>query len=138
MRVPGWQQRFVDTLHAWRGCVFEWGRVDCCQFAGAMCFALTGEDRRARFSDYDSEISAALLLAEHGGMQGLLTHAFGESIPAAFAKRGDIVLCEFGSGPQPAVVEGAMCCAPALTGGLVRRRVIGDPHYPDALMGWSI
>lgn len=137
MRVHNWPLALSAVLLEWRAYSFDWGRTDCCQFVGAVCLAITGEDRRDLFAGYDSEMGAARLLVTHGGMEGLLTYAFGEPKPAVMARRGDCVLCEFGAGAQPAIVEGAYCWAPTAKG-LIRRRVIGDGHYPDAVLGWSI
>lgn len=138
MRTSGWPAKLAEIFAEWQDCKFEWGRADCCQFVGAVGLAITGEDKRALFAGYDSEAGAAALLAQHGGMDGLLTHAFGEPKPAAHARRGDVVLVEFGSGPQPAIVDGAWCCAPALGGGLARRRIFGQRGMPDAVSSWSI
>lgn len=137
MRIPNWQIAFAEAIEEWRHTEFQWGRTDCCQFVGAVVLAITGEDRRELFAGYNSEMGAGRLLVEHGGMQGLLTHAFGESKPAAFAGRGDIVLCEFGNGLQPAVADGVICWAPAAHG-LGHRRILGDRNYPDAAMAWTI
>lgn len=136
IRIANWPQQLADEIDAWRDLKFDWGRTDCCQFVGAVCLAITGQDRRELFAGYDSEIGAARLLVKHGGMEGLLTHAFGESKPPALAGRGDVVLCEFGNGPQPTILCGIWCWAPAANG-LGRRRLFGD-RYPDALMAWSL
>lgn len=130
--------RLNETITAWGDRQFAWGHADCCQFVGEVAAAITGMDRRSVFPAYESEMGAARLLVEHGGMEGLLRHAFGEPKPAAFAQRGDVVLCEFGRGPQPAICVGSHCLAPTEPRGLVTRRIIGDKNYPDALMAWSI
>ncbi len=127
-----------EVIEASRGRAFEWGTWDCCQFVGAVDAAINGDDRRTRFAAYDSEFGAARMLVEHGGMESLLREAFGEPKPAAFAQRGDVVLADFGRGPQPSICIGAHCVAPSEAGGLANRRIIGDKNYPDAIMAWSI
>lgn len=112
-RLDDWPIRLAEVIELWRSSSFAWGSKDCCQFVGAVVQRITGEDRRTLFDSYDSEMSAARLLVQHGGMEGLLTAAFGGPKIAALAQRGDVVLCEFGRGPQPAICLGAWCVAPA-------------------------
>ena len=138
MRLPNWPSLLADEIERWRAYQFQWGTTDCCQFAGAAQYRITGVDRRSIFGCYESEFGAARILAEYGGMQGLLTAAWGEPKSVAMAGRGDVVMCEFGQGLQPAVVIGVCCVAPSIHGGLAHRRVVGDQAYPDSVMAWGI
>ncbi|HYE70605.1 MAG TPA: hypothetical protein VD932_03680 [Aquabacterium sp.] len=121
-----------DEIAAWRAKEFEWGRTDCCQFVRRVTEVISGKDYGAQFPAYESEFGAARLIAEYGGLEQLLCAAFGESRPALLAQRGDVVLCDFGRGPQPSICLGAVCVAPAEAGGLESRPLA------SALASWKI
>lgn len=117
MRVPGWQEALAKIFEGAHGKTFRWGRHDCCQFVARAAAAVTGDDRRALFPRYRSKTGAESILAECGGFEGLLTRAFGESVPVARAGMGDVVLVDMGkNGLQPAVCMGLNSYAPGRYG----------------------
>lgn len=131
MRVSGWAEALVQEVEAAERTEFCWGSHDCCQWVRRVAYRLSGRDFGLQFRPYDSEFGAMRLVAEYGGIEQLLTAAFGESKPAGFARRGDVVLADFGRGPQPSICLGAVCVAPGERE-LERRATSGG------LMAWSI
>lgn len=117
-RVQNWPLVLAARVEEWRGRPFVYGSADCLQFAGDVVLALTGVDYRDRFPAYGSQDEAAAILAEHGGVAGLLTSLFGQPKPALQAQRGDLVAGDFGLGITAGVCLGVACCAPG-AGGLV-------------------
>lgn len=116
MRVDNWPDILAKEIDAAVSHVFEWGIWDCCQFTANNFAALTGRDARWKFPAYSTEEEAFAIVESFGGMEGLLTHAFGEPKHPAFAHRGDVVLCDMGMGPQPAICLGVWCVAPTAKG----------------------
>ncbi len=131
-RVTGWPTLLVDHFKSWSEVQFEWGKTDCCQFVRSTAEVLTGRDFGSIFPTYESEFGAARVLAEYGGMQALLTAAFGEPKTVAFAQRGDVVMCDFGRGLQPSICDGIYCLAPSETGGITARPTL------SGIAAWSI
>lgn len=52
---------------------FEWGSLDCCQFAAKVAERITGVDYSTGF-DYWSEKSAETIIENFGDLTGLVTH----------------------------------------------------------------
>jgi len=67
-----------------------WGIRDCCQFAATYVHARTGIDHSVDFN-YDGKMGAARILAEHDGIQNLISKYLGE--PKRDSSPGDLVLC---------------------------------------------
>ena len=51
---------------------FRWGSSDCCQFAAAVVYEITGRDLSASFPHYDTPRGAARILKAHDGLIGLV------------------------------------------------------------------
>lgn len=66
---------------------FDWGQNDCCQFARAYYFRVTGKDVGL---PYDSQTGANRILAKYGSLTDLFTHLLGE--PVSEAQASDIVI----------------------------------------------
>jgi hypothetical protein len=131
MRVDNWPLKLAAEVDSANGRPFEFGVHDCMQFA-ARCFkAVTGDDKLLLFPSYSTEAEAMQIAERFGGLEGLLRHELGEPRHPAFAMRGDIVLCDMGQGPQPAVCIGVWCVAPGL-------RRLEKRMTDTALMAWSI
>lgn len=92
MRVHDWPQRLDAYIESQRSVAFAWASADCCQFIAGAIEAVTGEDLRALFSAYTDEAGAQVLLEEHGGLAGLLSHALGEPIHVSQMGRGDVCI----------------------------------------------
>ncbi len=65
------------------------GDTDCCQFVRSYLKRRTGSDPGTL--DYVSKRQALALIAQHGGIEGLLSSFLGE--PIDDPQRGDVVLC---------------------------------------------
>jgi hypothetical protein len=112
MRIHDWLPRLITVFEGAHGRRFRWGTHDCCQFAARCVVAVTGEEKRRMFPRYRTRAEAELIIADCGGMRGLLTRALGEPVHPSRARQGDIVLLDIGRGEQPAVCMGAMSYAP--------------------------
>lgn len=105
MRLPDWEGRLGAYLRACRDMPFAYGRHDCCLFAAGAVIAMTGVDLMGEFRGrYRTARGSIRALRRHGAgtlaatMDGKL-----EPIAPAFARRGDLVLANYGLG------EGALC-----------------------------
>ena len=70
---------------------FDWGVHDCCTFAGRAVQVQTGHDPLAALAWF-SEIDAARLLRDLGGLRAAVTAALGQPIEPLLARAGDVVL----------------------------------------------
>jgi hypothetical protein len=131
MRVSDWTIRLACEVEAAALKTFAWGEWDCCQFAASIVATLTGRDPRDIFPAYTAESEALRIINDAGGMDALITQALGEPKPRSFAQRGDIVLCDFGRGPQPAVCLGVWCVAPGAVG--LEKRLTDN-----ATLAWAV
>lgn len=75
----------------WRARPFEYGAVDCCQFARAVVREITGDDLGAEWQ-YATEQEAREIIDRHGSLSALVTHYLGESVSAEKLRIGDICL----------------------------------------------
>lgn len=91
MRPADWLDRLYALIAEQRDTPQVWGQWDCCQMVGAAVLAMTGEDKRQLFAPYASEREALEIIAGFGSLPDLLTSTFGDPIPVAAAKRGDVV-----------------------------------------------
>lgn len=130
-RVDNWPLRLAEVIEAASAKTFAWGSHDCCQFAASAVAAITSRDPRELFQLYGSEREALVVIARCGGMEQLIRQALGEPKHPAFAQRGDIVLCDFGQGPQPGVCIGVWSVAPGAQG--LEKRMTDS-----ALLAWSV
>lgn len=131
MRLPGWQAALQAVMQSAHGKRFRWGRHDCCQFIARASLAVTGVDRRAIFERYTTRAGAEEILELTGGMEGLLTLAFGEPVHPSRAMQGDCVLAEIGNGLQPALCMGLNAYAPG------RRNLVYVPTL-SAIKAWNL
>jgi len=115
-RVQDWPLILAATVEEWRARAFNWEDAKCSDFAAAVSTALTGVDQRAKFPPHASQEAAAALLLEHGGMEPLVSFAFGEPKPVAKAMRGDLIVADFGHGPAVGVCVGVNICTPGARG----------------------
>jgi hypothetical protein len=115
-RVANWPLVLNQKVNEWRLRPFAWGTSDCCQWVAEVVTAITGEDYRDLFPAYETQEDAEQILAQSGGIAGILASALGEPKPVAWAKRGDIVMADFGLGATAAVCLGLYCWAPGEKG----------------------
>jgi hypothetical protein len=117
VRVANWQAEFFRVLDEARDKPFDWAGWTCFDFAATVYMALTGKgDPRLAFGSFASEREAVVAMGHAGGAEAILRTVLGEPIHPATAQRGDIVLVEFGNGPQPAVCSGLLSHAPGVQG----------------------
>jgi hypothetical protein len=83
-----WLQALAETLYAFGNVEPQCGRFDCCQFVATYVERLTGVDHSERFT-YDDDLSAARLIVEHGGIEGLISSCLGA--PRSPVALGDVV-----------------------------------------------
>ncbi|HUF81285.1 MAG TPA: hypothetical protein VMN03_09140 [Burkholderiales bacterium] len=118
-RRQDWPLRLNAWLDSVREKAFAWGTHDCVLGAADAVLAMTGQDpAQAYRARYQTRTGAARVLAEHGGLEALVTGALGAPLPGPrLAGRGDVVLMESGTqGPMLAVVIGASAVAPGPEG----------------------
>lgn len=131
MRLKDETVRLAELLRKVQNKRFRWGRYDCCQFAALAVHAVTGRDPREIFPTYRTRAEAESIIAGLGGLEGIATRALGSPVHQSLATRGDIVLCDFGRGLQPALCIGVYCVAPGRLG-LERRMTL------DAVAAWRV
>lgn len=98
MRVANWPQELEATRLKFLGRTREYGRFDCWQWVAECVLAITGVDYRERFPAYTTRREGMLIIAEHGGVEAMISEIFGPSKHVCFAQRGDIVVCDLGDG----------------------------------------
>lgn len=92
-RLPDWMVRLDRLVSAKATAPYTWGVHDCCTLIADVALAITGVDRMDAMGlrgAYLSEQGAYRILARRGGMEGVLTAAFGMPVSAALAQVGDI------------------------------------------------
>jgi len=109
MRLPDWQARFWANIDAARQTPFQWGTHDCVMWATSSIDAVLGTDyvAQARIQyPYASEDEAAALMAQYGGITGLVQSFLGDPVNWGQLSMGDVVLV----GPIPQVTATEMLC----------------------------
>lgn len=115
MRFQDWRERLHEQIAAARLREAEWGVHDCLQFPALCIRAITGVDPAAQFGSYTNEIGAAKLMAQFGGVSGILTKAFGDPVSPNMARAGDVVTLTVLGLETGAICNGnsvAFCCRP--------------------------
>lgn len=131
MRVDNWHVALADYLSGVSG-EFAFGTADCCQFVAGAVQAITGEDRRNLFPAYTTEAQANAILGQHGGLQGLVTHALGEPMHPSMMQRGDVCLVPDSRG---------VLCVGVCTGTTIAVRSQSDVERSprkDAVVAWAV
>jgi len=104
-RVADWPTRLNETVEAWRGKPFEWGKSDCVSFVLAVDAAIYGK-AHVKLPKYKSERAALRLISKKGGDLSAAVDNVLSRIQVAQAKRGDVVAVDTPDGPALAVVLG--------------------------------
>lgn len=71
------QLRVLQALNKWEKKDFDYGSVDCCQFAGFIVKELTGKDYLADFH-YNSEEDAYSIIKSNGDLEDTVSTVLGE------------------------------------------------------------
>lgn len=85
----------LQTANKLAGVRFAFGHCDCCLFAARIAEAITGIDYSAAF-EYADEADAERLIAEAGGLSGLLTSILGDPVGVEALDYGDPCLVNVG------------------------------------------
>lgn len=96
-RRPDWPRRLNAYVNSVQRRPFRFGKFDCCIFAAGAVKAMTGTDPMREFrGTYKSEREAMQALRDHGS--GSLYHTlrskFGNPVPGAHGRRGDVAYHE--------------------------------------------
>lgn len=110
----------------------EYGKTDCLQFCADVVKAITGTDHLDKFPVYDSQLAAAKILVEAGGLRPLISSVLGDEKPAAWAKRGDVVVCVDSNGDQHA----GICLGPVWAGPTEAGLIF--PPMTKAIAAWTV
>lgn len=127
MRLADWRKRLNAEVDASRVRPMAYGSHDCLQFSARCVEAVTGSNYVANFPPYSSEAQAFRILAEHGGVTGLITSVLGEPIAPNLAHVGDIVVADYEGRETAGVCMGINCAFVNEAGGLVfwsRERIV--------------
>ncbi len=116
MRRPDWPQRLDTVLRDALTRTFRYGAFDCCLLAADAVHAMTGDDPAARFRGYRGRRAAERIVAESGGLRGLVSACLGMEPCDAFPRRGDVVLLPHDAGEVLGVAIGVHCAVPTNRG----------------------
>jgi hypothetical protein len=116
-RVRQWQSQLDALLSERASSPFVWGQNDCCIFAADVVAALTGTDPAADLrGTYSTQEEAHALLAERGGIGGIVTQMLGDPVPRLMARVGDLGLVTHDGTETLAVCIGQQWRAVSMTG----------------------
>lgn len=120
-RLKDWPNRLEKWVESVDLKPFKWGEHDCMLAACDAVLAMTGVDMAADFrGEYSDEAGAKVILAEfHGGQVGDLASVYAlslelEPIEPLSARRGDILLFDWGKMQTLSVCVGKMGLCPGL------------------------
>jgi hypothetical protein len=108
MRHPDWPERLADYVEASRSAPFEYGKMDCCHFAGGAVEAITGENPMRGF-DYGNRLGAERLIRAAGTLDALVNRVLGEPVHSSRAGRGDVVVADLEEGATVGICLGEQC-----------------------------
>ena len=92
MKLPGWEQRLEGLLEAARAADLDYDQWDCCRLAARAVDLQMGTDLAEQFQRQYSSLHGALrVLADQGGLRGMVCRLLGDPLPPLLAARGDIV-----------------------------------------------
>lgn len=94
-RYEDWPIRLQNLLDEAREQEFDWGRHDCCQWAGRVIETLTGTNPIAHLRGrYRTPLGSRRVMKRQYGTTDLheaLTQVLGQPVSGLLAQRGDIV-----------------------------------------------
>lgn len=110
VRLPGWEQRYVETLERHNAMPFEWGVSDCiivaCDLADAMCGRNPLPLRMRKYRTAEGAHRRLLSLGFRD-IEAALAAVF-PRIPTSRARRGDCGVLEQGDQLACLIVTGPM------------------------------
>lgn len=124
-----WGDALRTTLLEFDGKEFAWASRDCIQFVSTYVKHCIGVDHASTFA-YHSEETALRLVAEFGGLEGLIETCLGPS--HSDARPGDVVVCHVEDLHVPGISNGSYVWA------FVKERGLSRLLLSSVLCGWSI
>lgn len=121
----------LSALNKWERQEFDYGTVDCCQFAGFVVKELTGKDYLADFH-YNSEQDAVSIIKDFGDLEDTASSVLGQPTEdVASLKDGSPVIVKTPQGQVMGIKLGntAVC--------LVKKGMIRIPEEHIA-SGWDL
>lgn len=97
-RVRNWERVLDETLSAYTGRVFEYGKCDCFLFTMDVLSKITGEDwlGKSAVPSYENKTQATkILLEQFDGSMINLMDTMASQKDVAFVQRGNVVAVEF-------------------------------------------
>lgn len=132
MRVANWHVHLSALFNERRHTPFAWGGNDCCLFAADCAWAITGTDPAATLRGYSSELEAARVLRDNGGLAGIMDARYPRLASPRLAQRGDVVIATGDDGREVlAVVAGEFAWCPGPHG-------LTKLHQPRWLSAWRV
>lgn len=129
-RFEAWEKRLNALVGMYRRAQFEWGKRDCCLLAADSVWALTQRDPAAAWrGTYSSEAAANALLAQNGGLVGIV-----EAGLASIGIVADRLDPKMGQRGDPCILEqeGIEALGIVYGGGLLAMRATGVIEVPLA------
>lgn len=121
----------LSSLNKWQRQTFQYGEVDCCQFAGFVAKDLTGKDYLSEF-DYNSELSANEIISKNGDLIATASTVLGDPTDKVIKLRDGCPVIVDLKGIQIMGVKLGSDAVCLLTKGFVR------VNLNNALVGWDI
>lgn len=84
-------RKVLDTFKQFKGRPFEWGVVDCCQFASSYIERVTGKNLAERYGFYTTEMGAKRAQTKCGTFEQTMDDNF-ETVEPAMVQRGNVVM----------------------------------------------
>jgi len=113
-RCSNWPTKLDLFMHEKRDQPFDWAGNNCCFFACDWIAILIGHDPAAELrAMVDSALSAARVLKDNGGVEGIAERICSENkwegaANINLARRGDVVLWDSAEGPALGVCAGEL------------------------------
>lgn len=106
-RRPDWAARMYRMIEDHRRAPFDWSTHNCGLFVVRVTDAMTDNARAYLVREHiHDEASAKAMIAEYGGLEGVVTRFMGEPEPiGARPRRGDVVLFDGGEGDAVGIVD---------------------------------
>lgn len=113
-RTKDWEAKLHAYIQSKRDVPFAWVTNDCASFAREAVFAMTGA--RIALPVVETPEAYARFLRDHGSLREATRALLGAEIPAAFARRGDVVIVDLEDTPTLGICIGRNIAGPGKDG----------------------
>jgi hypothetical protein len=110
---------------------WEWGAMDCCQFARRVLIETHGIDFAKDQPEYDNAFAAAKIIARAGGMESFVSSMLGDPVPRNLIRRGDVCIADFPAGLATGICVGQSAAFASESG------VVYIP-MKQVIKGWNV